>query len=456
MTARMREHHVVATRSGAPALIYDVERTLVFAVDTPGDDDAATLKDCLAANELVTSAAEPPPFIAAASFAVDHVSLDTSGTCNMACTYCFEDDIGARHGKMSPATLAQTVETIFGAAGAGRHIAVDFASGEPLTAFPFLQEAVGTIERKASTGGRRVSFGLTTNATLVSAKIADFLADHAFKVKVSFDGPPEIHNVNRPMLGGQESYQRVMHGLDLLSKRLPRNALTVNTVVHPDAALGWLWDWAKTLPIGIWVTVPVGERASPLSQASIERRRRDLERIADEIACAVERGAAIVAYDSLTKVVRKLAVPAPAARFCGAGGSFLGVRSDGQVYPCLRQLGLEEHRLGDVAGGLDDRLRARYVGKYLQPVDRRSGCRACWARYLCGGGCYADSIVYGDDSAAPLGSHCPFFRLEIETAIRLFDRLRTSAPMAIVDLFGAQARAVVDQRLTLAEVVACA
>ena len=449
MKTRTREHHVVAARSGAPELVYDLERTLVFAVaDAPGGD-GPTLQDCLRAN-LVTSAAAPPPFFPAASFAVDHVSLDISGACNMACTYCFEEDIGARRGKMSPETLDRTIETIFGAAG--DRLAFDFASGEPLTSFPMLAAAVGKIERKAAVSGRRVSFGLTTNATLVSQKTADFLAEHAFKVKVSLDGPPELHDVNRPMLGGQPSYRRVIRGLELLSRRLPRSALTVNTVVHPDGALGWLWDWVKRLPVGTWVTVPVGERAGPPAQAAIARRRRDLERVADEIACAVERGISVVAYDALTKVVRKLAVPAPTARFCGAAGSFLGVRSDGQVYPCLRQLGLEEHRLGDVISGLDDRLRRRYLGEYAKPVDRRSGCRSCWARYLCGGGCYADSIVYGDDPAAPLESHCPFFRLEIETAIRLFGRLRSSAPMAVVDLFGPQTRAEVEHRLALAEV----
>jgi uncharacterized protein len=449
MTVRTREHHVVAARSGAPELVYDLERTLVFALaDAAGD--GTPLQDCLLVNDIVTTAAAPPPFVPAASLVVDHVSLDISGACNMACAYCFEADIGARRGKLSPETLDRTVETIFGQAG--DRLAFDFASGEPLTSFPTLVEAVGKIERKAAATGRRVSFGLTTNATLISEKTADFLADHAFDVKVSLDGPPELHDANRPMLGGQPSYRRVMRGLDLLSRRLPRSALTANTVVHPEASLGRLWDWAKGLPVGTWVTVPVGERAGAPAQAAIARRRRDLERIADEIACAVERGMRVVAHDALIKVVRKLAVPAPTARFCGAGGSFLGVRSDGQVYPCLRQLGLEEHRLGDVVAGLNDRLRRRYLDAYAKPVDRRSECRSCWARHLCGGGCYADSIVYGDDPVAPLTSHCPFFRLEIETAIRLFDRLRSSAPMAVVDLFGLRMRAEVEHRLALAGV----
>ena len=78
-----------------------------------------------------------------------------------------------------------------------------FASGEPLAAFPLLAEAVRKIEDKSRAFAVPVSFTVTTNATLISPEIASFLASHSFKVQVSLDGPPDTHNKNRPMLGGQ-------------------------------------------------------------------------------------------------------------------------------------------------------------------------------------------------------------------------------------------------------------
>jgi uncharacterized protein len=199
--------------------------------------------------------------------------------------------------------------------------------------------------------------------------------------------------------------------------------------------------------VGAWVTIPVGEHFGCVSPAQAERRRRDLERIADEIASAYEAESEILEYEPLIKVVRKLAMPAPTVRYCGAAEGFIGVRSDGGIYPCLRQLGVEDHRIGDVWTGLDDSKRRGYLRDFAAPVDRRLSCDSCWARYLCGGGCYADSIVYGDDPSAPLGVHCIFFRLEIETALRLFDRLRASSPLAIVNLFGKEMRATFEDQL---------
>jgi uncharacterized protein len=443
---RTREHHVVTGRDGRPELLYDLERTQVFAIAAGDRSDAGrAIETALIDHEIVTSTPRPRPFVPSAHMAVEDVTLDIAGVCNMGCKYCFEADIGARRGSMTASTIDATIDLIFSnASDAG--LVVQFASGEALTAFPRVVDAVEKFQRRAEAAGLRLSFALTTNATLVTPEVAAFLADHRFKVKVSLDGPPEIHDGNRPMLGGQPSYQRVMQGLALLADRLPKTALTLNTVVRPDSALGLLWDWVRSLPVGAWVTIPVGERLGLALPEQVERRRRDLERIADEIACAYETGREILEYEPLIKVVRKLAMPAPAVRYCGAAGSFIGVRSDGGVYPCLRQLGVEDHRIGDVWNGLDDPRRRDYLGDYAPPVDRRPGCDSCWARYLCGGGCYADSIVYGDDPRAPLGVKCNFIRLEIETALRLFDRLRASAPLAIVDLFGKDVRAAFDDQ----------
>ena len=445
---RVRDYHIVASAGGRPQLLYDMERTQVFSLAAAGSiDGGGELAACLNANDVATCSPAPAPFVATAALTVTHVSLDTAGVCNMGCRYCFEADIGARRGPMSSRVLEQTIAMMFDNAGDGG-LVFHFASGEPLAAFPVLAEAVRKIEDKSRAFAVPVSFTVTTNATLISPEIASFLVDHAFKVQVSLDGPPATHNKNRPMLGGQDSYKRVSYGLGLLSERLPRADLTVNTVISPEASLATLWSWAKTLPVGIWITIPVGARSQRVAESDLKRRQFDLECMVDEIATAYEAGREIVEYQPLTKVLRKLATPAPAVRYCGAGASFVGVRADGQVYPCLRQLGLDAHLIGDVSAGLDDSARAKYLSGIAIPVDRRAGCASCWARYLCGGGCYADSVVYGDDPAAPLDAHCAFFRLDIEAAIRLFDRLRCSAPLAIIDLFGKEARSSFDDRMS--------
>lgn len=86
--------------------------------------------------------------------------------------------------------------------------------------------------------------------------------------------------------------------------------------------------------------------------------------------------------------------------------------------------------------GVDDDHRRSFLAHEAADVDARPVCRECWARYLCGGGCYADSTVYGPDPLRPQVQHCPFWRTEIEVAIRFYDRLRRRDPRYCLALFG--------------------
>lgn len=55
-----------------------------------------------------------------------------------------------------------------------------------------------------------------TNGTLVTDKVADFLKHHNIGVGVSIDGPEWLNNLSRPMLGGGESHQRTVRGIETL------------------------------------------------------------------------------------------------------------------------------------------------------------------------------------------------------------------------------------------------
>jgi uncharacterized protein len=152
--------------------------------------------------------------------------------------------------------------------------------------------------------------------------------------------------------------------------------------------------------------------------------------------CALQAGQVPIEFQPITKIVRRLMIPEPITRFCGVAGSYLGVSSAGEVYPCFRHLGLDEFKFGDVTHGISDEKRQAFMGANAADVDSRPICKTCWARYLCGGGCYADSTVYGENKLEPQSEHCPFWLAEIETAIRFYERLRRHEPGWCIRLFG--------------------
>lgn len=401
---------------GDPPILYDVGQTFTYSL--PAEIDLAE------APPRVSAPLAPP---------ITDVSIDLSGSCNLGCVYCFENDIGSRLGAMSDETAAEALEFIFREARAAQEVTLHFGSGEPLLRFELLQRIVIHAEARAKASGQRVSFELTTNATLVKPRTVDFFAAHPFHVHVSCDGPAHIHDANRPFANGRASYASVKHGLDLLLARPPKRGLTVNAVLASGTRLIEIWNWAKALRIPRLIVIkPVG-----LTEEELELYTRDLATIAGDLRGSLAGGERSVDYQPLTKVVRRLMLPQPVDRYCGAGGTYIGVASDGSVYPCFRHIGVAPWRLGSVREGIDDALRARFRATNAAEVDRRPDCRECWARYLCGGGCYADSTVYGADPLRPQTAHCPFWKAEIEAGIRLFRKLVDDNPEDVLTLLGA-------------------
>lgn len=461
---RLRDAMVIA-RHGGGRILYDLERSYVLPLprDAPdgvlawppdGDD---SLRAWLREQDVLTI--EPPPRPGAAGDdalpQITDISIDLPGACNMGCTYCFEKPIFSRIGRMAEATVDKSLDFAFRAAASAPQVVLHFGSGEPIIEFRQLRALVDKAMRRAQASGQAVQFELTTNATLVTPEVARFLADHPFNVRVSCDGPPAVHDRFRPMANGRGSYALVERGLRHLLDALPER-LTVNSVFCSGTRLIDLWQWAKDLGVRHYHAIKVGSEEADdaaLAARDLAAFVEDTAGIADEIFETLARYERPIDYQPLTKVVRRLMLPQPVTRFCGVAGSYVGIAADGGVYPCFRHLGLEDYRLGDVDSGVDDARRQQYRRTEAAEVDARPICSSCWARYICGGGCYADSVVYGPDKRAPQTAHCPFWRAEIAEGIRLYDRLRSADPTLCLLMFGDDVDAVLDRADAILEQV---
>jgi uncharacterized protein len=445
---RLRAVHLFNDENGATQLIYDLERTMIFAVPSEWQNESIAravrrstgLENWLVENDLLTasprknwSEPEDTPLPT-----ISDLSLDMSGACNMGCVYCFEKPINSRIGSMSEDIALASLDFFFKKNAGAPKVALHFGSGEPLLRFELLKIIVAEAERRAAINGQQITFDLTTNATLINTERALFLNNHPFNVRISCDGPAHLHNHFRPMLNGGESYQAVERGLKMLLEHLGER-VTINSVISGGTRLSEVWAWAKEMGLRHYHVIKVGaENTADLNLRNSEllEFRDDLNAVCADLLVDLRAGRVPIDYQPITKVVRRLMIPQPITRFCGVAATYLGVAANGKVYPCFRHLGLRDYELGDVRSGVDDSKRSRFRHREAADVDRRPICSECWARYLCGGGCYADSTVYGPDKLNPQVQHCPFWRTEIEVAIRFYHELVAENPAYCLRLFG--------------------
>jgi MoaA/NifB/PqqE/SkfB family radical SAM enzyme len=70
-----------------------------------------------------------------------------------------------------------------------RSVHITFFGGETLMNFPLLKQVVAYANEQAAEQGRSIDFSLTTNATLLTPAIIEFLSENRIGVTVSMDGP---------------------------------------------------------------------------------------------------------------------------------------------------------------------------------------------------------------------------------------------------------------------------
>lgn len=138
--------------------------------------------------------------------------------CNLNCVYCYEhhktmDD-------MSFETAKHAIDEEFRDLAQYEHGEIELFGGEPFLNFPLIKRI---YEYVTKTYGEEndIVFSTTTNGTLIHGEIQRWLwerRDH-FTVTLSLDGTPEMHDANRPLLGGQGSFECI--DLDFFRKCWP-------------------------------------------------------------------------------------------------------------------------------------------------------------------------------------------------------------------------------------------
>jgi len=104
---------------------------------------------------------------------------------------------------------------------------LNFYGGEPLLSFDLIRQAVPLLEDNLEKHNQRVHYSLTTNGSLLTDEIIQFLAEHKFSVELSFDGLAQ--DVSRQK-GSEEKLIPIIK--ELLNQ--PNIDLEINSVFSPD------------------------------------------------------------------------------------------------------------------------------------------------------------------------------------------------------------------------------
>ena len=364
---------------------------------------------------------------------ISSIDLDITTACNLSCSYCFKS-LGEPH-HMSVDTAKTAIEWLIRASKNVPEISVNFMGGEPILRFEDLKEIVAWGRRRARAAGKRASFSLTSNMTLWTDEIRQWVDEQGLGVMMSTDGHPEMQDTQRPAKDGKPKAEIVAKWTrSMLSSRPNSHArLTLSPAcVHRlyDSCV-YLWE-----DIGFTEVMMADADYENWTDDHIRLFRKQLNAVVDYLVDNFrnggERRVSVLAY-----FAAQLILPRAEGRevqrklyACGAGYNYIMIDYEGTIWPCHRFDGAAKDSgvghiisLGNIFTtpfneALSNAFRSNDHSKVRKPE-----CDDCPIDPICGGACPAANLQHNTGLYLPHPTYCLLKQLEYETSENLCRRL---------------------------------
>ena len=349
---------------------------------------------------------------------VKSICLNVVHDCNLSCSYCFaaQGRFGGKPEIMSKAVARAAVDFLIRSSARRRFLDLDFFGGEPLLAFDVIEDTMRYAREKGKQYDKEFRFTLTTNCVLLTPEIATYLARENISLILSIDGRPEVHDRMRVFRGGQPSHAVVLaNAKEAVEIRGGKDYWVRGTFTRHN--LDFHNDVRYLYEAGfrhISLEPAVGEGEWSVNQSHLEEVMRSYASLVEFWAACAERKDPFFFYH-FNLGLRKGMCLERRETGCGAGYEYVAVTPSGEIFACHELVGKNEYRLGDVYEGItNDRIRKMF---YNARAPNKPTCMACWARYLCGGGCHAAALASTGSLGEPAPLTCELVKRRMEYAL---------------------------------------
>lgn len=335
-----------------------------------------------------------------------NIIFQLTDKCVLSCKYCFAK--GAHEGK--PVIFPEDIlERAIMQAFDTRHdyVVFEWTGGEPLLAGITFFEKVVNLQKKYAT--KPYENGVQTSGNLLDKDLIDYLLKNNFSISTTIDGPPSIHNSNRPTSSGGDSYELVKKTREYIASQGKFcgfiSTITQNNIGKERQML----DFFSELGISEFHSNPyVFYSQNKVKDKSIALGVDDYAKFfIAEFNAWVERGKLAPTPRTINDIIKCFERHAPIHNtICTFGGrclgNFIAITPNGDAYMCPKFTGSPNMILGNINEYSIDKLLSYSHGKMNDFVDQRveamKRCKDSKCKYLfiCNGGCPYYSFIASD------------------------------------------------------------
>lgn len=396
-------------------------------------DDLSQLK-VIASENLGVEVFEPdnPEVKKLENLPLTTVVLNVNTGCNLSCTYCYKEDLDtpANGQKMSFDTAKNSIEMLLKESPDQPRYNIVFFGGEPLSNMPLIKDVVAYAEQRFSEISKTIDFSLTTNATLLNEEVTAFLNDHRVGVAISIDGPEAIHDKNRITVNGNGTYKAVVRKIKMFMNNYDARPVGARvTLTKGITDIEQIWDHLFNdlgfAEVG-FAPVTSGDISDyNLSEADLQKVFDNMKKVGRHYVSEAIAGRNI-GFSNMHQLMTDVHEGTKKALPCGAGVGMVAIDHAGGVNLCHRFTGSDLPLFGTVEEGIDTEALSGFIESRMDRSN--TGCKTCWIRNLCSGGCYHESYARYNDPKKPTYHYCELMRDWIAFGLQAYSEISRASP----------------------------
>lgn len=372
------------------------------------------------------------------------LSLEVFSGCNMRCLYCYahiSNKVEQKPLKASWENIKKSLDFFvkeFGKEAKAFEVNI-VGGGEPLLNFEIIKKIKTYCEELEQKVSKKIVFWIFTNGTVFTKDIIDYLIKKRQGLTISLDGPAEIQDYLRPLpnqKGSFETIEKWINTIKTLSKEKSgiQNLWASAVITSKHTSLVDVLKKFKELGIKKAQVRPI--RTKDPNLTFDHEQIQNLNNLYLELTKFLIKEALELNFEHLNiilndrdyfgrQIIRLVNYQGGTFR-CGAAKSKLSIRADGNIYPC--DIGSD---IGDLKVGDINSFKINNDSYFDLHVDKKPVCKDCWARYLCGGGCYVAAQDRNGQMKFPDPMECEIVKIMIESAILFIFEINQNNPQIL-------------------------
>ncbi|MCP4366038.1 MAG: radical SAM protein [Planctomycetes bacterium] len=319
------------------------------------------------------------------------VDLFVTENCNCRCEYCFVE--GKNTHSLTPELARKAVDFLIRHSGNQTELGILLFGGEPLLEFDLICEIVDYSKKATAETDKSITFSMTTNGTLMTEPMMEFMAEQNIRYLLSLDGDKATHDAHRPLAEGGSSFELIAQRLPLMKSYQPWQGARVTPM--PDTVHRLRRDVQTLFELGINQFI-IGTATGiewPEDRCSVFLKQ--MKEICEFYIAQVREGNHMRITFFEKGDLNEANEDSTCDWGCGAGRGRIGVNTRGEIFGCGRFVGLNDLNgalpLGDIINGFT------YPENRAQLLDdsawKRIDCIHCGYANRCNAGCPA--VNYG-------------------------------------------------------------